>query len=43
MSFAVFWNFLGLGLLITFFPRMTYAFGHGSFDDGQTNLLALFA
>ncbi|KAI9792520.1 MAG: hypothetical protein M1816_002040 [Peltula sp. TS41687] len=46
MSFAVFWNFLGLGLLIIFIPRLTYAFGHGSgrsSADGQTNFLALFA
>jgi hypothetical protein len=42
MSFAVFWNFLGLGLLILFVPKLTTAFGRGNQDDGHTNLLSLF-
>lgn len=42
MSFAVFWNFLGLGLLILFVPKLTSAFGKRDQDDGHTNLLALF-
>jgi hypothetical protein len=42
MSFAVFWNFLGLGLLILFVPKLDTAFGRGNQNDGHTNLLSLF-
>jgi hypothetical protein len=36
MSFAVFWNLLGAGVLALIVPQLTYSLGH-------TGLLGLFA
>lgn len=42
MSFSVMVNFMGLGLLLQFVPRLTKVFGHGDDVHGHTNILLLF-